>query len=974
MALTNSPPSASDSPAKSAPAAKDVQASGLSSEEARARLEKVGPNAMPDVALHPLRRALGKVWAPVPWMLEAAIVLELVLGKYVEGAIIAALLVFNAVLGLFQESRAQATLAALKSRLALNASVRRDEAWKTVPAAELVPGDLVKLSLGGVVAADVKLTGGEVLLDQSMLTGESVPIEAGPGVQTFAGALVRRGEAEAEVTATGTRTKFGRTAELVRTAHVVGSQQKAVLRVVRNLAAFNGVVILMLVAYAYFLRMPLAEIVPLVLTAILASIPVALPATFTLAAALGARALAKRGVLPTRLSAVDEAGTTDVLCTDKTGTLTQNALTVTSVRPMPGLDEAHVLALAALASSDGGQDPVDGAIRTAAASKAVSDAPKLVKFLPFDPAKKMSEASATDSTGATQRIVKGAYAAVIDLAHASPAATAAAQELEARGFRVLAVAAGPPTALKLVGLIALSDPPRADSAKLVAELHGLGVRAVMVTGDAPATAAIVARAVGLDGAVCPPGPIPDSVHPEQFAVYAGVLPEDKYKLVKAFQKGGYTVGMCGDGANDAPALRQAQMGIAVSTATDVAKSAAGMVLTEPGLAGIVAAVKEGRITFQRIQTYALNTIIKKIVTVLFLIAGLIMTGRAILTPLLMVLVMITGDFLSMSLTTDNVRPSATPNSWRIGSLTMAGVTLGVCLLAFCTGVLAVGKFWMNLGTEALRSLAFVVLVFGGQATVYAIRERRHLWDSRPSLVLGVSSIADIAIASTLAVAGIAMTSLPVSIVVGTLAAAAIFAFILDLVKVPVFARLGIARSPRHHPVAPVMGATAHTKDRPKTEPDAGQPQAHDPKAEAMVGLAARGDAEPKPELEAKPPVDLTARVAKRAYALYEEGGRKDGVAVQNWQRAESEIRKDLAKAEPLGETKTETRPEAKDQLQSIAKTEPQPEAKAESSSDVPKQLVKRVHELYEQLGRQDVRAVEDWDKAQRKIRKEQPAK
>jgi H+-transporting ATPase len=789
------PPSANALAAQSATAAKDVQRGGLSSEDARRRLQKIGLNAMPDTALHPLRRALGRFWAPVPWMLEAAIVLELVLGKYIEAAVIAALLVFNAALGLFQESRAQATLAALKSRLALNASVRRDGAWKTVPATELVPGDSVKLSLGGVVAADVKLTAGEVLLDQSMLSGESVPIEAGPGFQTFAGALVRRGEAVAEVTATGTRTKFGRTAELVRTAHVVSSQQKAVLRVVRNLAAFNGVVIMMLVGYAYFLKMPFAEIVPLVLTAVLASIPVALPATFTLAAALGARALAKRGVLPTRLSAVDEAGTTDVLCADKTGTLTQNALTVTTVRPMPGFDEAHVLALAALASSEGGQDPVDGAIRAAAANKTVSDAPKLVKFVPFDPAKKMSEATVADSTGATQRIVKGAFAAVIGLAHPSPAAAAAAKELEGQGFRVLAVAVGAPMALKLIGLIALSDPARADSADLVTELHSLGVRTVMVTGDAPATAAIVARAVGLDGAVCPPGPIPDSVHPEQFAVFAGVLPEDKYKLVKAFQKGGHTVGMCGDGANDAPALRQAQIGIAVSTATDVAKSAAGMVLTESGLVGIVAAVKEGRVTFQRILTYTLNAIIKKVVTVLFLIVGLIMTGHAILTPLLMVIVMITGDFLSMSLTTDTVRPSPTPNAWRIGRVTMAGITLGVCLLAFCTGVLAVGKFGMNLATEALKTLAFVVLVFGSQATIYAIRERRYLWGSRPSPLLVVSSVADIAIASTMAVGGIAMTPLPALLVAATLAAAAIFALILDLLKVPVFALFGIAGSP-----------------------------------------------------------------------------------------------------------------------------------------------------------------------------------
>jgi len=770
---------------------KDDLPSGLTSDEARRALEKFGPNAMPDTSLHPLRMALEKFWAPVPWMLEAAVVLELALGKYVEAAIIAGLLVFNAALGLFQEGRAQATLAALKSRLALSASVRRDNAWKTIPAAELVPGDVVKLSLGGVVAADARLTGGEVLLDQSMLTGESVPIEAGSGVQTYAGALVRRGEAVAEVTATGARTKFGRTAELVRTAHVVSSQQKAVLRVVRNLAAFNGVVIVLLVAYATVLKMPLDEIIPLVLTAILASIPVALPATFTLASALGARALAKLGVLPTRLSAVDEAATMNVLCADKTGTLTRNALTVTTVHPMPGFDAAHVLALAALASSDGGQDPVDEAIRAAALGKAVSDAPKLTEFLAFDPAKKMSEATATDAAGATQRIVKGAFAVVIGLAPPSPAAATTANELEGKGFRVLAVAAGPPAAMKLVGLIALSDPPREDSAALVTELRELGVRTVMVTGDAPATAAIVAHAVGLDGATCPPGSIPDDVRPEAFAVFAGVLPEDKYKLVKAFQKGNHTVGMCGDGANDAPALRQAQIGIAVSTATDVAKSAAGMVLTEPGLAGIVAAVKEGRVTFQRILTYTLNNITKKIVTVLFLIAGLIMTGHAILTPLLMVILMIAGDFLAMSLTTDNVRPSPLPNAWRIGSLTTAGVIMGICLLAFCTGVLAIGEFALRLEIDALRTLAFVTLVFGSQATLYALRERRHLWDSRPSLWLAASSVTDVLIAAVLAIGGIAMTPLLALVVAGVLAAAAAFAFVLDAVKVPVFARLGI---------------------------------------------------------------------------------------------------------------------------------------------------------------------------------------
>jgi H+-transporting ATPase len=765
---------------------------GLTSEEARLRLEKFGPNTVPDTALHPLRRALTKFWAPVPWMLEAAIVLEVALGKYVEAAIIAVLLLFNAALGFFQEGRAQATLAALKSRLALNASVRRDHVWAIVSAAWLVPGDIVKLSLGAVVAADVRLTQGEILLDQSMLTGESIPIEAGPGFETYAGALVRRGEAVAEVTATGTRTKFGRTAELVRTAHVESSQQKAVLRVVRNLAMFNGVIIVMLVGYAYALKLPFDEIIPLVLTAVLASIPVALPATFTLAAALGARALAHLGVLPTRLSAVDEAASIEVLCADKTGTLTRNELAVTAVHALEGFDESHVLGLAALASSDGGQDPVDAAIRAAARNNAASDLPKLIKFVPFDPGTKMSEASAAGPDGAPLRTVKGAFAAVAGRTQSTPDASQAAGDLEAQGFRVLAVAVGPPTSLKLAGIIALSDPPREDSAALILELRTLGVRTVMVTGDAPRTAAIVAHAVGLDGPVCPPGPIPNDVRPENFAVFAGVLPEGKYDLVKAFQKSGHTVGMCGDGANDAPALRQAQMGIAVSTATDVAKSAAGIVLTKPGLGGIVASVKEGRVTFQRILTYTLNSVTKKVVQVLFLAVGLVMTGHAILTPMLMVMIMLTGDLLGMSLTTDNVRPSPLPNAWRIGKLTIAGVFMGISELVYCTALFAMAKFRFGLGIEALRTLAFVLIVFGNQAITYTNRDRQRIGSSRPSRWLIASSVVDILIASTLATWGIAMTPLPLPAVAATLAAAAGFAFIVDFLKVPVFNRLGIA--------------------------------------------------------------------------------------------------------------------------------------------------------------------------------------
>jgi H+-transporting ATPase len=736
--------------------------------------------------------ALTKFWAPVPWMLEAAILLQAALHEYAEAAVVAGLLVFNAAIGFFQEGRAQATLAALKSRLALTASVRRDGAWINVPATQLVPGDTVKLSLGGVVVADVKLVEGSILVDQSMLTGESVPIEASSGSQTYAGALVRRGEATATVTATGARTKFGHTAELVRAAHVESTQQKTVMRVVRNLAMFNGAVIVLMLAYAHARHMPTVEGIPLVLTAVLASIPVALPATFTLAAALGASALARLGVLSTRLSAVDEAATLDVLCSDKTGTLTCNELTVTAVHPEPGFDDARVLAMAALASSEGGQDPVDRAVRSAFTKGSSVALPKRSTFVAFDPSTRMSEATAVDAAGGTLRAVKGAFDAVVGMTEPVSTAAATADELEKKGFRVLAVAVGTQATMRLAGILALSDPPRKDATELIKELAALGVRTVMVTGDAPATAAIIARQVGLDGAICPPGPIPENVRPETFAVFSGVLPEGKYQLVQAFQKSGHTVGMCGDGANDAPALRQAHIGIAVSTATDVAKSAAGIVLTKPGLAGVVDAVREGRLTFQRILTYALNSITKKIVQVLFLAVGLFVTGRAILTPMLMVIIMITGDFLGMSLTTDNVRASTTPSTWRVGNLTIAGAFMGLSELVFCTAGFAIGKFWLGFEIETLRTLAFVMIVFGNQATTYTNRARRRMWSTRPSSWLLLSSAADLSIATILANRGIAMAPLPLGVVGAALAGAAVFAFLADLAKVPIFSRLRIA--------------------------------------------------------------------------------------------------------------------------------------------------------------------------------------
>lgn len=762
---------------------------GLTSDEVCRRRRQFGPNAIPDTAPRPLLAFAWKFFAPVPCLLEVAIALQVALGEYVEASIIAGLLIFNAAIGLLHERRAQATIAALKSRLALTASVRRDGSWKTIPATELVPGDIVKLSLGGIVAADVRLLDGLILLDHSMLTGESLPIEGGRGRDTYAGALVRRGEAVAEVTATGVHTRFGRGAELVRSAYVVSSQQKAVFRVVRNLAVFNGLATVVLIAYAYGIGMPISELVPLLLISVLASVPVALPATFTLATALGAQALAELSVLPTRLSAVDEAASMDVLCADKTGTLTLNELRVAAICPMSGFDNNRVLALAALASSDGGLDPVDAAIRRENLGKPAADLPELVKFIPFDPTTKMSEAHAADSTGGALRIVKGAFAVIDRLSQPSPPALAAAAKLEAEGFRVLGVALGASSPLRLAGLIALSDPPRPEAKPCIHELRKLGVRTLMVTGDAPETAAVVARAVGIEGAICPAASIPADVPGAEFGVFAGILPEDKYRLVKGLQRAGHIVGMCGDGANDAPALSQAQIGIAVFTATDVAKSAAGIVLTEPGLGGILAAVREGRVTFQRILTYTLRSIVHKTRQVLFLGIGLVMTGHAILTPMLVVISMMTGDFLAMSSTTDNVRPSPLPNAWRIDNLTVAGIIMGVCDLAFCAGVLAIGKFRLGLDIDTLRTLTLVTLTFSGQAIFYVVRERKRLWSSKPSLIVILCSIADLSIIPAMAIGGILMAPLSPALVAGIFAASIALALALDQVKIAIFSRL-----------------------------------------------------------------------------------------------------------------------------------------------------------------------------------------
>jgi H+-transporting ATPase len=760
---------------------------GLTSIEAHRRLTEYGPNVVSEAVPPRWRAYLSKFWSPIAWLLEAAMVIEIGLGKHVEAAVIAGLLLFNATVGFIQEGRAGAALAALKKRLAPTALARRDGEWAKIPASDVVPGDIVSLPLGALAPADARVVSGAVLVDQSTLTGESVPVDANPGDAVRAGSLIRRGQAIAEVTATGTKTYFGRAAELVRTAHAASTEQAAVFAATRNLALVNATVAAAIVLYAYATALPTSDLIPLAVTALLATIPAALPATFTLSAAFGARTLARRGVLLTRLSAVHEAAAMDILCADKTGTLTRNELTVVDVVALSGFDRQDVLALAALASSEADRDPIDAAVFAAAGAAPVAAGERILRFIPFDPATKSAEAFVVDHDGAERRIVKGAFEVIAGTAQVPGNTRTLVEGLAAQGHRVIAVAFGAPDALRIVGLVAISDPPREDSAKLIGELRAMSVRTVMVTGDSAATAAAIARRVGIDGEVCSPEPSGGEPTAEGCGIFARVVPEMKFKLVQAYQRIGHVVGMCGDGVNDAPALRQAQIGIAVSSATDVAKAAAGMVLTEPGLAGIVFAVREGRIGFRRLVTYAFNMLTKKIEIVLFLAVGLVLTGQAVMTPVLMVLMLVTNDFLAMSLTTDRATPSPAPSVWRMRNVTNAGLVLGVCKLAFSTAMLAVGKFKLGLATPQLQTFAFVTLIFGSQGLLYVVRERRHLWSSLPGKWVFASSAADIGIVATLALSGNLMAPLPWRLVVEMFLAAAAFTLVLDQVKRPVTA-------------------------------------------------------------------------------------------------------------------------------------------------------------------------------------------
>jgi H+-transporting ATPase len=773
-------------------AATGAHLDGLASEEALRRLERYGPNALPGQQRHALRDLLAKLWGPVPWMLEAVIVLQLALGKTGEAAIIAALLVINAVLGFLQEARANRALDLLRARLAVQARVRRDGGWQLLPARQIVPGDVIHLRMGDLSPADVRLGDGQVQIDQSALTGESLPVEAAAGAVVYAGAVVKRGEATGEVTATGSGTYFGRTAELVRTAATVSHMQRTIFGIVRYLVALDIVLVALLIAYALHAAMPLADLAAFTLMLLVASVPVALPATFTLANAFGAAELVGGGVLVTRLSAIEEAAGMDVLASDKTGTLTENRLAVAALLPFASHTEGEVLRIAALASDDATQDPIDLAILEAARGRGLSGSLPAGRRIPFDPETKRSEAAYAEA-GTERRAVKGAVRTVAALCAGAPDVQEEVDRLAAKGYRLLGVADGVDQHLEFVGLVALEDPPRSDAASLVADLRELGVRTLMVTGDGLATARAVAGAIGVGGRACPAEELRDD-QAEGLAdcdVFARVLPEDKFQLVRRYQNSGHIVGMTGDGVNDAPALKQAEVGIAVASATDVAKASASIVLTRPGLSGVLEAVRTSRRIHQRMSTYALNKIIKTLEISVFLSLGVVLTGAFVLTPRLIVLLLFTNDFVTMSIATDRVRFPRAPQRWRIRTLMTAGGAMAACLLALSFGVFFAARAWLGLGLGELQTLMFLMLVFSGQGTVYLVRERRRFWASMPGRWLLFASIVDIVVVSVMATRGVLMAAVSPSLVGGLFLLLLLYLTLVDSIKVWMFPRLGL---------------------------------------------------------------------------------------------------------------------------------------------------------------------------------------
>ncbi len=729
------------SPATVSPTAvTQVETAGLSEAEAVRRLAQYGENALAEHKVSVFERLARYFWGPIPWMIETAAVLSGVLRHWPDLAIILVMLFINAGVGFWQEFKADNAIELLKERLALRARVRRDGAWKDIEAKLLVPGDVVLVKLGNIIPADLKLVGGDYLsVDQAALTGESLPVDKKVGDDAYSGSIAKQGEMTGLVTATGMNTYFGKTAHLVEQARTVSHFQRAVLRIGNFLILVTIGLVLVIGIAALFRHDPLLETLQFALILTVASIPVALPAVLSVTMAIGAERLAAFKAIVSRLVAIEEMAGMDILCSDKTGTLTKNELTLGDIEPARGVKPAELMEAAALASRRDAPDAIDAAILAGAPAAKALSAFAVKAFRPFDPVAKRAEAD-IERDGKPFKVAKGAPQVIIDLcvpgADERKAIGASVDRDAAKGFRTLGVARTDPSGTwRFLGLLPLFDPPRDDCAQTISVIRSMGVDIKMVTGDHEAIARQIAGQLKLGQNIV----VADSVFGDDVAEaelsrivaadgFARVFPEHKFKIVKALQGAGHIIGMTGDGVNDAPALKQADVGIAVSGATDAARAAADLVLTAPGLSVIATAIEEARRIFERMNSYAIYRIAETMRLLLFMTASILIFNFYPVTAIMVVLLALLNDLPIMMIAYDNAPIAAKPVRWDMARVLTIASVLGLYGVIESFGLFWIVRNYLLLPSAIVQALIFLKLLVSGHMTIYLTRNKGPVWE------------------------------------------------------------------------------------------------------------------------------------------------------------------------------------------------------------------------------------------------------
>ena len=784
----------------------ETSPNGLTQSEAQKRIGRFGRNEVVEKEKNPVLDFLSHYWGPMPWLLESAIVLSYVLGHYLELAVVFGLLTMNAIIGFAHTRSSRRALGLLKKRLAVQARVLRNGEWKIQDAKDLVPGDIIGIGLGDLVPADAKVLGdGRVSVDQSALTGESLPASVRePGI-VYSSSVVQRGEAKCIVVNTGANTYFGKTAQLVRIAKPVSHQERIMMAVVKYMMYLSTAALIMVVTDAALVHADILSMLNLVLTFLLGAVPVALPAVFAVVLSVGAIELTKKGALVTRLDSIEDAASMELLCLDKTGTITQNKLSISEPMSFQGFKKEDVALTASLASREETKDVIDlTVIEYVRAAGIDTSAYKQISFTPFDPATKRSEA-VIDRKGERFKVAKGAPQVILSICRSISEETRAqankiVEELSLKGYRTIAVATSEGDAsnsFRPVGFLPLADPPRPDSKTMILELKTLGVKPKMLTGDNIAVAREIARQVSIGDKIYRISDLASLSEAEQARIldeydgFAQIYPEDKYRIVKLLQSRGHMVGMTGDGVNDAPALRQAEVGVAVSNSTDVAKASASIVLTEPGTRQIIEAIKTSRQIYQRMLTWVINKVTKVIQLVGLLTLGYFWLHGALVSVLGMVLIVFSNDFITMSLATDNVKYTSSPNLWNVRKITLASLVIGTLLVLEGAIAVLIGVDYFGLTWGPLQSFVMLMLVVTSQFRVLIVRERRRCWSSQPGRVLLIASAATVVGFALLGIYGIIVPQLTVYEVLFILGFSAAFTFALDFPKYYIFTKLGL---------------------------------------------------------------------------------------------------------------------------------------------------------------------------------------